>query len=472
VRVRITAAVALLVAAALAGAGLIAAAIQSERIEDQSASELDQELAEFANLRGTSGNNPETRRPYADVAEMIGLFLARNVPDDDEMLVGWWDDGARVASPKHPLVEEAAFEDAVRPLLSTGGTSELDTADGPVKVTVQPVTNGTETGALVVVTFLDETRADLYATLRTYTIVAILALFTITGVAAWQSGRLLAPLRTLRETAEEISESDLSRRLPETGNDDITALTHTFNGMLARLEQAFVGQRQFLDDVGHELKTPLTVLRGHLELVDPNDPAEVAATRDLLLDEIDRMSRLVGDLILLAKSGRPDFLAPAPVSLERLTHTLLAKARGLADRSWKLDAAGEAIVAMDEQRITQAVLQLADNAVKHTQDGDEVALGSAYDGQRVRLWVRDTGAGVPVEDRERIFERFGRGDVRSGDEGFGLGLSIVAAIADAHGGTVAVEDAEPTGARFVITLPPVLRLPDTGDEEDDAWPGS
>ena len=136
--------------------------------------------------------------------------------------------------------------------------------------------------------------------------------------------------------------------------------------MLARLEAAFVGQRQFLDDVGHELKTPLTVLRGHLELLDHEDPAEVAQTRALLLDEIDRMSRLVGDLILLAKSGRPDFLAPQPVSLERLTHTLLAKARGLADRAWRLDGAGEAIAAMDEQRITQAVLALADNAVKHT----------------------------------------------------------------------------------------------------------
>ena len=113
--------------------------------------------------------------------------------------------------------------------------------------------------------------------MRTYTIVALLALFTITALAAWQSGRLLAPLRTLRETAEEISETDLSRRLPETGNDDITALTRTFNGMLDRLEQAFVGQRQFLDDVGHELKTPLTVLRGHLELLDADDPAEVAA---------------------------------------------------------------------------------------------------------------------------------------------------------------------------------------------------
>jgi len=479
VRVRITAAVSLLVALALAGAGLIVYAIQSSRIAEQSASELDQELAEFATLRGARGNNPETGRPYAGVDEMVLLFLSRNVPDDDELLVGWWDDEAKRSSPASSAIpRDPEFEALVRSLIDTGGTKRLDTADGPADVTVQPVTNADGSGALVVVTFLDETRADLYATMRTYTVVAILALFTITALAAWQSGRLLAPLRTLRDTAEEISETDLSRRLPETGNDDITALTRTFNAMLGRLEQAFVGQRQFLDDVGHELKTPLTVLRGHLELLDADDPAEVASTRALLLDEIDRMSRLVGDLILLAKSGRPDFLTPAPVSLERLTHTLLAKARGLADREWVLDEAGEGIVAMDEQRITQAVLQLADNAVKHTHTRDVIALGSAYDGRRVRLWVRDSGPGVPAADRERIFERFGRSDVLASDEGFGLGLSIVSAIAEAHAGTVTVEDAEPAGARFVITLPPVLPADEVEDsvegsvEGREAWPGS
>src|SRR5690606_23975283 len=118
--------------------------------------------------------------------------------------------------------------------------------------------------------------------------------------------------------------------------------------------------------------------------------------------------RLVGDLILLAKSGRPDFLAPDPVDVAHLTHTLLAKARGLGHREWVLDQAADVTVTVDEQRITQAVLQLADNAVKHTQDGDVVAIGSAYDERGLRLWVRDTGPGVPPADREQIFERFGR----------------------------------------------------------------
>ena len=230
--------------------------------------------------------------------------------------------------------------------------------------------------------------------MRTYIVVALLSLLVITAFAAAQSGRLLAPLRTLRETADEITDTDLSRRLPVTGNDDITALTRTVNRMLDRLEAAFVGQRQFLDDAGHELKTPLTVLRGHLELLDVGSPEEIAETRELLLDEIDRMSRLVGDLILLAKSDRPDFVTPRPVDLTGLTVDVLAKARGLGDRAWTLDETASVTVAVDEQRLTQALLQLCDNAVKHTGPGDVVALGSSYDAATARLWVRDTGPGV------------------------------------------------------------------------------
>jgi two-component system OmpR family sensor kinase len=226
------------------------------------------------------------------------------------------------------------------------------------------------------------------------------------------------------------------------------------------LEAGFEAQRNFLDDAGHELKTPLTVVRGHLELLEHGDPEEVAETRQLLLDEVDRMSRLVEDLVLLAKARRPDFLTPRKVDVDRMTHALLAKARALGDRDWRLDSSGNGQITVDEQRITQAMLQLADNAVKHTDPGDIVAIGSSYDGATVRLWVRDTGDGVPEDDRRHVFERFGRSTVRPGDEGFGLGLSIVQAIAVAHGGSVSVSDAPGGGARFELQLP-----------KEGAWPG-
>ena len=185
------------------------------------------------------------------------------------------------------------------------------------------------------------------------------------------------------------------------------------------------------------------------------DPVEVAETRDLLLDEVDRMARLVDDLILLAKTERPGFLTLSQVDAAELTTAVCAKASGLGDRTWSVDGVADVTVPADQQRITQALLQLAHNAVKHTRPGDVVALGSVRDGDAVLFWVRDTGAGVAADDRERIFERFGRGsgaDDRNPD-GFGLGLSIVTAIARAHGGDAWLDDDYQQGARFVISVP-------------------
>ena len=469
VRIKIAATIALVTAAAMASAGFLVYLLESARIDSSLNQQIDQEIAELRRLQ--AGEDPSTTEPFANVARLLDLYLERNVTDDDEMLVKYVDGRPTGSSANQfgdAILDEPAYQAAVRRLSGDGGTTIIESpVYQEVWVTVVPGTNdrdATNTGALVIINFADDERSELNRTIQTYAVVTVGFLGLITLISIWRAGQLLSPLTTLRTTAETIGETDLSLRIPERGNDDLTALTRTLNAMLARLEHAFVGQRQFLDDAGHELKTPLTILRGHLELLDPDDPVEVAETRELLLDEIDRMARLVGDLILLAKSDRPDFVNPAPVSVERLTHTLLSKARGMADRDWQLDAAAEGIATMDEQRITQAVLQLADNAVKHTESGDTIAIGSEIRGDTVELWIRDTGPGVPASDRQHIFSRFGRSVVRPDDEGFGLGLSIVDAIAQAHHGTasLAADDDSP-GARFLITLP---TRPET------TWPAS
>jgi hypothetical protein len=138
-----------------------------------------------------------------------------------------------------------------------------------------------------------------------------------------------------------------------TGADDVTELTMTVNTMLDRLQWAFDTQQQFLDDAGHELRTPLTIVRGHLEVLDVGDPLEVSATRDIVLDELDRMARLVDDLVLLAQARRPDFVRFEPVDLDRLIREALDKAQALADRRWVLDAALPVVVAADAQRLTR-----------------------------------------------------------------------------------------------------------------------
>ena len=340
-----------------------------------------------------------------------------------------------------------------------------DGAYGEVWVTAVPVQSATSDSALVIINFLEDEHAELRSTLRTYAIVAVLSLGLITLIAARTSGRLLAPLRTVRETARDISTTDLSRRIPETGNDDITALTRTFNEMLARLEDGVEAQRRFLDDAGHELRTPLTVLRGHLELLESDNPADVERTRALLVDEVDRMNRLVGDLILLAKSRRPDFVQPHPVELADLTVSLVEKARALGERQWELDETGTGWVQIDEQRITQALLQLADNAVKHTDTGVRISIGSQRHASTSACGWRTP---VPAFVR-RIAPASSSASEgapsRSGDEGFGLGLSIVRAIVEAHGGHIHVHDVEPHGARFEIVLP-------VNEESRTPWPAS
>ena len=165
------------------------------------------------------------------------------------------------------------------------------------------------------------------------------------------------------------------------------------------------------------------------------------------------MSRLVGELILLAKSDRPDFVTPRPVDLTGLTVDTLAKARGLGDRVWTLDETASVTVPLDEQRLTQALLQLCDNAVKHTGPGDVVALGSSYDGATARLWVRDTGPGIAAEDREQIFERFGRSAVPGPRRGLRPRPLHRPRDRPRARRQLALEDEQPHGARFVITLP-------------------
>lgn len=453
VRTRIAVVIAVLTAVAMTGAGVLVYALESARIERAVNAQIDQEIAEFRELR----IDPGTGEEFADVGSLLNVFLTRNVPDDDEMLVSYVAGQFIERSANRygqEFLDEPGYQGAVEAGVTDGGT-EIIQSDryGEVWVTVVPVRNAQSSGALILVNFLADEHEELERTLRTYALVALLSLGLIATIAGFQSGRLLAPLRVLEETARDITTTDLSRRIPEQGNDDITALTRTINLMLERLDSGFSDQRRFLDDAGHELKTPLTVLRGHLELLDGGDPEELAHTRELLLDETDRMSRLVGDLILLAKSRRPDFLVLGEVELSSLTQSVLAKATALGDREWRLDETARGRAVLDEQRVTQALLQLADNAVKHTDVGAVVAIGSAVDDGHVRLWVRDTGDGIPPEDREAVLERFGRSHVRAGDDGFGLGLSIVSAIAEAHDGEVRINDGDPSGAHVEIRLP-------------------
>jgi signal transduction histidine kinase len=334
---------------------------------------------------------------------------------------------------------------------------QAGTSVGQVRYAAVPVSvaGGTDRGYYVVATVLRPQRQVIAQGAVQYALVA-LGCLGLVGLGGWLvAGRLLRPLRLLREAAEHISHTDLSLRIPAGGHDDVSELTRTVNAMLDRLQAGFEAQQRFLDDAGHELRTPVTIVAGHLEVLDPHDPSEVAEVRDLALDELERMSRLITDLTLLAKSRRPDFVHPAPVDLTQLIDDVLGKAVALGRRRWRLDSRATVVIDADAQRLTQALLQLADNAVRHTTEGEEIALGSAVEHDQVRLWVRDTGPGIAAEDQERIFERFTRASNVPGrtGEGSGLGLAIVTAIAQAHGGRAVLHSIPGQGATFSLLLP-------------------
>lgn len=290
-------------------------------------------------------------------------------------------------------------------------------------------------------------------TLRLVVQVTLVGLILFSAIAWLTAGKILSPLRQVTETARNISETDLTQRLSVQGKDEIAELTLTFNQMLDRLQAAFTSQQDFIKDVSHELRTPITIIQGHLELLG-DDPEERRETIALVRDELKRMNRFVSDLLLLMRIERPNFLRADHYDVATLTEEIFAKAEALADRSWKLESVGTGEVFCDRQRITQAVLNLAQNASQYTQKGDVIAIGSAIVEETVRFWVRDTGEGIDLDDQARIFDRFARGsNSERRSEGSGLGLSIVQAIIKAHQGHIDLCSRLGEGSTFTITLP-------------------
>jgi two-component system, OmpR family, sensor kinase len=222
-----------------------------------------------------------------------------------------------------------------------------------------------------------------------------------------------------------------------------------------RLRRTLESQREFIDDATHELLTPLTIIRGHLEL-DLDDPIERAAAVKVVTDEVIRMTRLVDELRVLAHTRRPDFLEAEPLDAGTLVREVLDKVRGLAPRDWQLKSCRGVRVVGDRQRLQQALINLAHNAVQYTGVQDRIVIGAGLDEQGARLWVADTGPGVPEDEHARIFERFAYGaGGRRHPNSTGLGLAIVSAIARAHGGQVELDSRPGDGATFTLVLPAV-----------------
>ena len=426
-----------------------------DRIDAELAHETDKARDWIARER-----DPVTNAAFSSATELFRRYLETTLPEEGEtyfsVVAGDAAHRAR-AEPQARLDLDEDFLAMAGSVTNEPRRGVWHSPDGGAHYAVLPVavttTSGADsTGALVVVEFDAAERAETFQTLRVLGVVSVVALVAA-GVVSWLvAGRLLAPIRSVRRTAESISETDLAGRIEVRGDDDVAELARTFNHMLDRLERAFTMQRRPLDDAGHELRTPLTVVRGHLELMS-EDPADRTATLDLVNDELRRMSRIVDDLMVLARSEHPDFLAVGEVDLADLTLDVAAKAPALGDRRWTVSEVADGAVAADGQRLTQALMQLASNAVRHTKPGDRIGFGSAIRGDRALLWVHDTGAGIARDEQQDIFERFAGASNSTSSQGTGLGLAIVKSIAEAHDGRVLVDSRIGRGARFTLEIP-------------------
>jgi signal transduction histidine kinase len=264
-------------------------------------------------------------------------------------------------------------------------------------------------------------------------------------------------MREIARIADEVTEQkDLGHRLPvNDGSDAVGQLTATLNAMLDRLERAYMRERRFLSEASHELRTPITVCRANLELL-AADPAGVdpSATITLVVDELVRMTRIVEDMTTLARMEHPTFLRPERVDLAGLIDEVAAKAQALlGDRLRTGPVPHGATIEADPQRLTQALLNLLENARLHATGDSEVRIELREAADTWRVDVSDDGGGLPPGREEELFEPFRRGTSRR--SGSGLGLAIVRAVALAHGGTAGVDNRPSEGATFWIMLPRV-----------------
>lgn len=457
-RIRIFAVYVLLLAVGLACAIVFGRQEMLVHVNHRIDAELNERVADLQGV-AAAGVDPANGRRLTGVTDLLRAGIAQSAPEQNATVIALLDGRpyARLAGPVPYRIDTDPELVARWAQIVRSSFGSASTPAGALRYAAIPVTapGDTHRGVFVAAIFAGRERAvvgDVTGVLvRTAGVVLIVAL-----VVGWvTAGRVLAPVLQVTNLARSITDTDIRRRIPVHGTDEVSRLATTFNSMLDRLEQAFALQRNLLDDAGHELRTPITIIRGHLELMG-DDPAEHKETVALVTDELDRMSRMVDDLLTLARAAQPTFLRLDAVDLRQLLRDVHAKAEALGDRDWQLAEPPSAVAVLDRQRITQAVMQLATNAVQHTALGDRITLGATLDraSDTVILTVTDTGPGIPAAEQQAIFERFHRGAVqRESSHGAGLGLAIVRSIAEAHGGRVEVYSVPGHGATFRLIVP-------------------
>jgi len=389
----------------------------------------------------------------------VGYLQSRALPAGTALVVSFPGNQVVVTPDATPLLNDPRLAAWLRTSPATSITKATHINGVLNEVLVAPlVVEGQRVGTFLAATDLSAQESQRSRVFRLSIAEAGIALLAGVASAYLLLRRLLRTIGRITSAAEQIGSGSLDRRLGDQGSDDeVGQLAETFDLMIGRIDAAMTAQRRLLSDVSHQLRTPLTVARGHLEVLEHtgeiHDPVAVSDTIALVVDELEHMRSLVERLLLLGRAMEPDFLAPDLIDARDFVGEIFDAAQVLASRQWiKLDVP-DVVVSADAAKLRGALLNLIDNAVKATDSGDriEISCSRGVDGSIV-FAVEDSGPGIPEHQRAAVLARFARPGARD-EDGTGLGLAIVRAVADAHGGHVTVGESHWGGARIAIVLP-------------------
>lgn len=379
-----------------------------------------------------------------------------DVEDDDEVVHVLGEDRTVLASSVElpdgrPLLRSPAGTGLQ--LITQRGLDLPGEDDEPYRVATLPVSTPDGDRVLVQVGLPLDDAEESVEELASALAVGVPTVVVVLAVLTWLlAGRALRPVEALRRQAADIPGHALDRRLAvPAGGDELARLASTFNALLGRAEAATRRQREFVADAAHEIRSPLASLRAQLEVAALHDDPSWRDRLPALTQDVQRLSRLVDDLLRLARIDARVPLARDEVDLDDVVLETVARIRDHITLHVDTSAVSGARIVGDRDALTRVVQNLLDNALRHARTTVAVALTTT---DRADLTVTDDGPGIPADQRERVFDRFTRlDDARSRDAGgTGLGLAIVRDVVLQHGGDVRIEDADP-GARFVIRLP-------------------
>jgi len=381
----------------------------------------------------------------------------------DSVNYQFWSEDGQILEYSENVSDFASAMDAEALVKEKTVYSNVDIQESAYRIlTVPLLADGEEAGWLQVGMIMTELRYTQRLLLIVFSVSAVFLIF-ISGVLGWLfTGQALKPLEVMAKITSKItSTEDLSQRIPVnmSQKDEIGELTLTFNKTLVRLERLFNAQRRFLTDVSHELRTPLTVIKGNIGLMRMLSESDEESL-DRIESEVDRLTRLVGDLLMMAQAetGKLPLLLEQ-VELDDLVFDVFEQMKILSGgkHEIRIENIEPALVTGDRDRLKQVLLNLGSNAIKFSPEKSQITLNLSVRKNWVKIDVSDEGPGIPTHEQSRIFERFYRGDksrTRSAKEvGFGLGLPIAYWIVISHGGRIDVESKVGEGTVFSVWLP-------------------